>query len=297
MMYFLIIHALLCASVIFLHINKKINVEEHMFPIVLLVPFVGFSIIMVQVFTGAKEKLQIEEDDVSRFKIEDVRYKKISLPDNKNVEQTIPLEEAIILNDSKIKRTLMMDVLRNKPDNYVDILEMASLSDDTEISHYATTSMTLVQEDFEKKISLLEKKIEENSNNTQFLENYMLSLRKYLESGFLSGQILTIYQKKMQNVLDKLVKINPDSKEYLLEFIKTKIATRDYEGCLEMIKSAENKWGDDESVYRIYIEYAAARHDSKLIKEILDMIEQRNVYLSSNGKEWYRFWEGMVYEI
>ena len=68
---------------------------------------------------------------------------------------TVPLEEAMTVNDSHVSRKLMMKLLHTSPENYVELLKKVTTSDDVELTHYATTAMMEIQSDYERKIGEL----------------------------------------------------------------------------------------------------------------------------------------------
>ena len=52
----------------------------------------------------------------------------------------VPLEEAILINDVKVRRRFMLETLYTDPLKYLDVLNIAKYNDDVETSHYATTT-------------------------------------------------------------------------------------------------------------------------------------------------------------
>jgi hypothetical protein len=55
----------------------------------------------------------------------------------------VPLEEAILINDVKVRRRSMLETLYTDPLKYLDILNIAKYNDDVETSHYATTTIVI----------------------------------------------------------------------------------------------------------------------------------------------------------
>jgi len=58
-----------------------------------------------------------------------------------------------------------------------------------------------------------------------------------------------------------------------------------------LLETGMEKWPDDEKIYQLYVDYYWNRSEGAKIPQVLERIKNNNVYLSSQGKKWFDFWE------
>ena len=78
----------------------------------------------------------------------------------------------------KVRHSLMLDILHKNPNEYIAILQKARNSDDTEVTHYATTMMMEIQTEYEKKLQQYEKTYKEHRTK-HFARIYPVFCRIY----------------------------------------------------------------------------------------------------------------------
>lgn len=294
---FLGLHILVCAVVgLKLH-TKQLETRTLIFPAVLLVPVFGVLILLADLWVNKKNKGGSREISMEKLRIQDAKFKHIEVEREKNANMVVPLEEAIAVNDAKTRRKLLLDILHKNPEEHIELLQRARLSDDTELTHYATTTMMEIQSAFEQNIRELEWEVEvrEDAEDKVELVKALRKLRKelnrYIESGLITGNILNIYRRKEETVLERLLLIAPNDKRYYLSLIDNKINQGKLEGVETLLEKALEKWNEDENVYQMFIRYYQAMHQGEQIQRILKEIEEKNIYLSKEGKKWYSFWK------
>ena len=62
--------------------------------------------------------------DVEKLKLDSELYRSIVV-DEKRSDMTVPMEEALLINSARERRTLIMDVLNDNPGDYVELLQKA----------------------------------------------------------------------------------------------------------------------------------------------------------------------------
>ena len=74
-----------------------------------------------------------------------------------NDRDVVPLEEALLLNDSSRRRELIMNVLNDNPGEYVELLKQARMNEDVEVVHYAITAMVELSKEYDYRLQKIEK--------------------------------------------------------------------------------------------------------------------------------------------
>ena len=213
------------------------------------------------------------------------------MDDDSNETITVPLEEAISVNNASVRRKLMMDILHRNPEEFIELLQMTRTADDTELTHYATTTMMEIQNKYELEIHKLSEEIKENPKELQVLKKYRKVLLKYIDSGLISGKILEIYRAQLDDILRKLCEMLPENRVYFQDDIRNQIALGKNDNIDGQIVDMINRWPDEVQVYQIYVEFLWKSNRGDEIPGVLNRLKEGNVYLSSEGKAWLEFWE------
>ena len=286
-----LIHLIICIVIFLLMKQGKIKSSMVVYPAVVLVPVCGLVLLVIEEYRARNTKQKERQVGVESFKISDIRYKRIEVDDDSNETITVPLEEAISVNNASVRRKLMMDILHRNPEEYIELLQMTRTADDTELTHYATTTMMEIQNKYELEIHKLSEEIKENPKELQVLKKYRKVLLKYIDSGLISGKILEIYRAQLDDILRKLCEMLPENRVYFQDDIRNQIALGKNDNIDGQIMDMINRWPDEVQVYQIYVEFLWKSNRGDEIPGVLNRLKEGNVYLSSEGKAWLEFWE------
>ena len=286
-----LIHLIVCIVIFLLMKQGKIKSSMVVYPAVVLVPICGLVLLVIEEYRVRNTTQKERQVGVESFKISDIRYKRIVVDDDSNETITVPLEEAISVNNASVRRKLMMDILHRNPEEFIELLQMTRTADDTELTHYATTTMMEIQNKYELEIHKLSEEIKENPKELQVLKKYRKVLLKYIDSGLISGKILEIYRAQLDDILRKLCEMLPENRVYFQDYIRNQIALGKNDNIDGQIMDMINRWPDEVQVYQIYVEFLWKSNRGDEIPGVLNRLKEGNVYLSSEGKAWLEFWE------
>lgn len=286
-----LIHLIICIVIFLLMKQGKIKSSMVVYPAVVLVPICGLVLLVIEEYRVRNTTQKERQVGVESFKISDIRYKRIVVDDDSNETIIVPLEEAISVNNASVRRKLMMDILHRNPEEYIELLQKTRTVDDTELTHYATTTMMEIQNKYELEIHKLSEEIKENPKELQVLKKYRKVLLKYIDSGLISGKILEIYRAQLDDILRKLCEMLPENRVYFQDYIRNQIALGKNDNIDGQIMDMINRWPDEVQVYQIYVESLWKSNRGDEIPGVLNRLKEGNVYLSSEGKAWLEFWE------
>ena len=286
-----LIHLIICIVIFLLMKQGKIKSSMVVYPVVVFVPICGLVLLVIEEYRVRNTTPKERQVGVESFKISDIRYKRIVVDDDSNETITVPLEEAISVNNASVRRKLMMDILHRNPEEFIELLQMTRTADDTELTHYATTTMMEIQNKYELEIHKLSEEIKENPKELQVLKKYRKVLLKYIDSGLISGKILEIYRAQLDDILRKLCEMLPENRVYFQDDIRNQIALGKNDNIDGQIVDMINRWPDEVQVYQIYVEFLWKSNRGDEIPGVLNRLKEGNVYLSSEGKAWLEFWE------
>ncbi len=287
---FLILHVVVCLIVAVLMLKNRIKVRWSIFPAVCFLPVCGVILLFMEIQTYEKQIRGKKDAGMGKVKIDDIKYRQIPVSEGRGSEEAVPLEEAILVNDTQTKRGLLLEVLQRNPEDYIELLQKARMSDDTEITHYATTTMMEIQSGYELEIHRVEELLvqEDSYKNWNY---YRTQLNRYINSGLISGSILNIYREKLATAMERMVTFEPENRKIMWECIENHIEMGNKEQAEKLLIESYQKWDDEEKLYQLMVDYCWSIRRGDQIARVLELVKTKNVYLSSEGKKWYDFWK------
>lgn len=284
-----IIHMVLCALV-FLGIQGEIlKVNPYLFFVALCVPGWGVLLVLLLHFQIGIRRDGRKEIGVAKMEVESELYQSVVMDDKKIADQTIPMEEALLVNSSKVRRSLILDVLNDNPKEYVEFLQKAGNNDDTEVVHYAVTAMVEISKENDDTLHALEREYRANPGDIQILREYTAFLWHCLSNHMMQGQVEQINRELFASLM-KEKRQYETSKEEEEHVILNALERKNYTEALESLERMEKTYPDAEETYLLWIQYYASLQRGEDVKRILKQMKEREIYLSAKGKEALAFW-------
>ena len=262
--------------------------KEYIIP-VLLVPIFGPLVALIVdllVVYGKAGTKSLEIDDGAFA--DDILWK--TLKRFQEQGDLVPLEEALLINDTRTRRKYMLETLYEDPLKYLDILLIAKNNSDVETSHYATTSISYVQRSFQLTIQKSAMEIEKHPNNLELLDDYLRTLANYIESGLLEGHLLKNLRLDYATVLDKkLAKIHND-KDALIEKLRNSIELGNYVSAVEVSELLKKYYPEDEETWIEAIRVCVEGNDREKLAETIVEMQNQIVLWTEVGREQIAPW-------
>lgn len=286
---FFVIH-IICCVLVWMGIKTKIlKVKKYLMLPVIFVPFWGVLCVLIlhfQLFAGAGN---IRKSGVEKLKVNEEIYKNIFAPETENEQNLVPLEDALLLNEQKIRRELIMDVLNDNPGEYMELLEKARMNDDVEVVHYAITAMVELSKDYDERLQKLERRYAAAPDDPQILDEYCEFMEEYLGQGLLEDQMEQMQRNQYTQLLKKKLKKGQDLHTSVC-LVENLLKLGDYTQAGEILEQMNEKWHRREEYWVLYIKFCSMQKMGKEIRNSLKKIEEEHIYLSSKGKEGLAFW-------
>ncbi len=201
----------------------------------------------------------------------------------------IPLEEALRINDSAVKRTMIMDILNEQPDQYIGLLKEARSNDDVEVVHYATTAMSELSKDYDLQLQSIEAEYAANPDDVEVMDRYTHFLEEYIGKELAQGQFLTMQRIQYGRLLQKQIDREPTLERYLKQ-TNNSLELKNYGEAAGLLDIMEKRWADQESVLLLRIRCLAEQGNGNEIHRLIRTIPERGIYLTSEGKHVVEFW-------
>jgi hypothetical protein len=284
-----IVHILLTlAYSVFIFSGKSHLRKEQIIPIFFVPifgPITAFVIEMLNIL-NIQDTRPVEIESLSLG--DDILW--VSLKSFHEKGDIVPLEEAILINDVKVRRRSMLETLYTDPLKYLDILNIAKYNDDVETSHYATTTIAKAQKDFQLSIQKLAVAVENNPDDRELLDEYIETLDKYIESGLLEVHLLRNLRIVYSKILDKKLENVKNDRDTMIKKLRNCIKLSEYNSAFEIGDHLIANWTEDERSWIESIRVCVDGQDGNRLQEILLKMKNQKINWTSDGKEQIKVW-------
>ena len=282
---FLSLHELLSAALLlYARKNRRFFILAHYLWILMIPvfgPLAGYSLVRAYGRTPPDADWLAHQEEKHRMNI----------VSRSSLDLTVPLEEALLINEPHKRRSVMMNILRSDPMRYLDLLLIARYNDDAETAHYATASIMELQRHFQLELQELQQKVSKDSADIATWRKYIELLSRYCGSGLLEGQLLRRQQLLLQNALDIALGMEMDG-AFLRIKISNCLALKQAEEAktaahtlMRLLPADENSWLEGMRVY-------AETHDQEGMRALLKSIQAERIDFTAAGREHLQFFGG-----
>lgn len=282
------VHIIICL-LIFIGIKYAVlSVHKYMFFVALLLPFWGTLIVLILHFQIAFDATDSAEIDVEKLKLESELYRSITV-DDKKTDMTVPIEEALLINSARERRSLIMDVLNDNPRDYVEFLQKAGNNDDTEVVHYAVTAMVEISKENDYMLQKLEAAHAAEPDDIEILTQYCDFLWNCLSQDLMQGQVEVMNRELFSQLMHKKMAVCDSADDYV-RLAENELKRKHFDSAGRIIEKIGEKWPDSEDYILLNIQYLASLGKGDEIRDFITQTENSHVYLSSKTKEALAFW-------
>jgi len=290
-----IVHLVLCALIYLALRLRWLRFSEQMMPMVLLVPVFGVltaisAEIIIRTDKNGSRDITLEDP---HLEYADLRLHSI---DRDHHGQVIPIQEALLINNAETRRSLILEIIRQDPKDYIQQLQEACSDSDLEVSHYASTAMMEIQREYELSTQQAEADHAKNPKDPDKLHHAIRCMQRYIDSGLINVSIAPAYRHRLAVLLDKQITAAPEDMAARLNAVDNYLALENLTNAKALSDAAVQRWPNREQVWLSQLKVCYAMRDSEGIRNTLKEIRQRNVYLSPEGRNVLLFWQNTTEE-
>lgn len=285
----IILHLLLC---VLFHIGielKILRLKRYMMPFVIFLPVTGPICCLILHFQLLFEKLKKSSPGIQALKRSRETEQNIPTGQTKADTEIIPLEEALIVNDAKMRRQLILNVLNDHPEKYMDVLAQARMNEDAEVVHYAATSMVEMSKRYDTQLRELEKKWNSHPDDEGILEEFCAFLKKYLQHRISEGKIEITRRELYSSLLEQMLK-KQETLPLLTDLIENELNLKHYEHAWSLLTHMENRWPDEEECHMLFLRYYAEMGQGEKLREEIAHIDNKHIYIQQKNRRKLEYW-------
>ena len=203
----------------------------------------------------------------------------------------IPLEEAILVNEKKNLRMVMMNIMRKDIKDSLSSITLALDSEDSETAHYAAAVLSDELNKFRLYVQKLRLQIkEEGSEQTESEEMLLDYMDHILKQHVFSNHEQRKFVETMDETAESLYEKNPpgftlDRYEAVCQRI---LEMKDYENAEKWCLRMEEQYPDELKAYTCKLKLYFARQDRKAFFETMEALKNSDVVINNETLELIR---------
>ncbi len=283
------IHGICALIYSFFILNKKSHIRKEFIIPLFLVPVFGVAAAIIIELINSKKKQGKQTLDLHKFFLDDDAYWK-AINNRQENENIVPLEEAMTINDEKVRRKLMLETLFDDPRKYLDVLMIARKNEDIDTAHYASTTISKIQSGFQREIQKSAVAVENSPNDIILLDSYIDALEKHIESGVLEDYLLRRQRIVFARTLDLKLDQNEKDKETIIKKIHNSLQLGDFSTAYEASNLLKINWPLEEETWIEAVRVCVESKDKARLKETIDEVRQTKIGWTKHGKEQVAPW-------
>ena len=299
MLYFYVTYVILSAIVLMFLTRKNLHEWILKFIVVSFLPVIGWLLPIQwprRAENNKEEKLSSYINNLN----EDIALKIVSYHETIDKEKelnVVPIEDALVISDHAARRKVMINVLKEDPLEYIDVIKTAVLNEDAETSHYAVTAVMEVKRKLSIAMLDLSEAFHRNKQDVQTAIRYKDAIKAYMNSGFLDEQTLKKYKYLYIEVLDQLILQNVAEEKIYKERFKAELEMMEYDAAEATCQDYLKKFPDSEDPYLCFMQLFYTTKSRLKLEETLTRLKNSTIDFSNRGLTIVRYWsEGFEYE-
>lgn len=202
----------------------------------------------------------------------------------------VPLEEAVLINEAKIRRRSMLETLYADPLKYLKVLNTAKNNEDIEISHYATTTISKAQKDFQLAIQKSALEMERHPDDPGVVDAYIEVLGEYIRSGLLEEGLLRNLRIEYSYALDRKLAATKNDKNALTEKLRNAVELHDFQCAAETGRLLRESWPEDEQTWIEILRVCVEGNDGAELQKTIEEIGRHKIIWTDKGREQVSPW-------
>ncbi len=258
--------------------------------IVCFVPFAGLPLALVTEWRRSQTALE----DTRRFEeVVDLQKDRSGFFDKVDLQKEtsiVPIEEALLVNDFRTRRRIVLDMLKDNSLDVATFLTKAVRNEDSETSHYAVTAMLEQKRQMMAELQRSAVAAEQKPDDIHVLRQYAEIVKRSIVNGLFDPETERTYSLLQADVLARLIAQDNCTEEVFIDKIDCEIRLGRYDNAEEASKRFLQANPQSEMAFYMAMKlYFTLRAGTKF-NEILESLKRSTVKVSPRMLQLIRYW-------
>lgn len=213
-------------------------------------------------------------------------------PDEEEEMNLVPIEEALIIDDSQNLRKLLLTILRGDVTKSLNAVAKALESPDTEASHYAASAIMDIMSEFQTTIQKFQAQLTANPEDSELNHLFIDYLYKILNSNILSEMEKKTYVYTMLSACQNYYEHNPSRMHvsHYAHIIRFLTEIGDLKNARIWVERIQKEKNDHADMYLAVLNFYFTVQDRECFFQCLDKLKHSGIAIGQELLELIRIY-------
>jgi len=259
-------------------------------PVFVLMPLLGPLLMALVGIGGALGKKDIDaftDDEPEREKFDYLTQ----INDEKEIN-IVPMKEAMALNKTSTQRDIVFELAKGNPTEYIKNLKHALLSEDSEVAHYAASSISKFKRELDMQLVDLEAVFQDEPHLSKNRTALIKALDDAIKAKLATGEELIAMRSRIIEVLMMELRLGEAvGKEYYIMICEYLLEVEDYESYESWVSEFKTRFPEADDPLRLDLQYAYRTKNKALFEAVLDEAQNAKYAITKETLNMLHFWK------
>ncbi len=258
-------------------------------PVFVFLPLIGPAALILIAFGGLfKKKKDIEVFDEDEKK---QKYEYLTQINDEKEMNIVPMKEAMALNKTSTQRDIVFELAKGDPNEYIKNLKQALLSEDSEVAHYAASSISKFKREMEKTLAERETEFSDRPELSKNRNALINALNDGIKAGLATNEEIQQMENRIIEILMMEIRLGEAvTKEHYNMICAYLLKTEDYPHFQNWMKEFQVKFPTADEILRLKLQYAYRMKDTALFKQVMSEAEGASYVITKETLNMIQFW-------
>lgn len=288
---YVIIHLLLSLGIYIFYrfeVKKKIEIPLYFMIFIPIFGIVFTTIFYISLLVFNRKGNLVEDYETYINYVSDFIVEK-DIDFHKEINITTALDY-ILIGDDEQKKSVIIDLINENMDIKIDILKKALKDNNSEVVHYASSTLNLIENEYEKNLDHLKNKYK-NEKGREVLRELIDVYEKYIYSGLNENFLRNIYLNEFIEMIDTYIGEYGYISDILIKKVNALLVLKRYDRALDELNIIDERFPHnfDRCVLRMKIFYYLK--DYSEIRIVINKMKKRHYEIPMEFKQIVDFWD------
>lgn len=255
-----------------------------------LLPFAGLLLALIAAWARSRQPDAGSERFEEAVGVNDAYQNTLFNIDITKEMNVIPLEEALVVNDHRTRRRIVLDALKDDSIDMVPLLNKATQNDDTETSHYAVAAILELKRNMLSELQKISVAYENSPADTGTLKDASAVLKHYLGSGLMDRRMERTYRRMQADVLGSLIEIDACSEQQFEDKVECELILERFDKARASSAAFLEKFPESEAAYYMQLKLWYRIRSAARFTATLEALKRSPIKVSQRTLQLIRYW-------
>lgn len=259
-------------------------------PIFVFLPLVGptaMIVIAIGSALGKKRHIDVFEEDGEERK----KFEYLTQINDEKEMNIVPMKEAMALNKTSTQRDIVFELAKGDPIEYIKNLKSALLSEDSEVAHYAASSIAKFKRELDKVLIEREAEFADRPELCKNRNALIKALNDAISAELVPSEEIFRMQNRIIEILMMEIRLGDAvTKEHYHMICSYMLKIRDYKNFEVWLNEFRERFPSADEPLRLKLQYAYYMKNQKLFIEVINEAQNASYAITKETLNMIEFW-------